>query len=331
MNRTFLPLVLLLLAALAGCAREDATAVHASGQVEATEVRLAAKVGGIVSTIAVDEGDPVAAGQVVATLDTVDLVLQRGQVVAELAQARAQLALLEAGARSEDVAAARAAVALRRSEYQAAVTDYERAQALFERGAVAAKARDDARTRRDTAEAALRQAEDVARGVARGPRAEEKAAARAAVARVQARLDAVDQQIKDATVRSPLAGTVSERLVEAGELVTPGTGLLVVTDVARPWLTAFVTGADLPRIKVGAEAIVTTDAKGDPGRKGRVSAISPTAEFTPRNVQTRDERARMVYRIRIRIDNADGRFKPGMSADAAIQTTAAPAAHAATP
>jgi len=311
---------LLLLAAATGCAGDRDDVVRASGQIEATEVRLAAKVGGIVATVTVDEGDTVTAGQVVATLDTVDLALARAQAVAERAQAAAQLALLDAGSRSEDIASARAEVTLRRSDFENAERDFERAQALFERGAIAAQARDDARARQDMARAALRQAEEAARRVARGPRIEEKAAARAALARAQARLEAVAQQVEDATVRAPSSGTVTERLVEPGELVTPGSGLLVYADVTRPWLTAFVTGEDLPRVVIGADALVTTDARGDRGRPGKVAAISPTAEFTPRNVQTRDERARLVHRVRIRVDNRDGRFKPGMSADAAIET-----------
>ena len=328
MNRPLVPFALLALA-LAGCAREDGDTVHASGQIEAVEVRLASKVGGIVATMSVDVGDSVSAGQVVATLDTVDLALARDQAAAERAQAAAQLALLEAGSRPEDIAAARAETQLRQSDAEAAARDYDRAAALFERGAIAAQARDDAQARRDRTNAALRTAEENARRIARGPRAEEKAAARAALARAQARLAAVAQQIADATVRAPGPGTVTERLVEPGELVTPGAGLLVVADVARPWLTAFVTGADLPRIRIGSAAVVTTDAKGDRGRPGTVTAISPTAEFTPRNVQTRDERARLVHRIRIRVENADGRFKPGMSADARIEALPADASTAA--
>jgi HlyD family secretion protein len=157
----------------------------------------------------------------------------------------------------------------------------------------------------------------------RGPRSEEKAAARAVVARAEAARAAALERLRDATVLAPLDGVIGEKLIEAGERVTPGDGLFVVLDLDHPWLTAFVTGEDLPRVKVGSAATVTTDARGDPGRPGRVTAISPSAEFTPRNVQTREERARLVYRVRIRIDNADGRFKPGMSADAVI--AAAPA------
>jgi HlyD family secretion protein len=316
--------IALVLAGLAaGCARDDGGAVLASGQIEATEVRLATKVAGVVAAIAVEEGDSVRAGQVVAMLDTVDLALARRQAAADLAQAEAGLDLARAGSRAEDIAAARAAVAQKRSDFDGAERDDIRAEALLASGSVSAKARDDARVRRDMAAAALAQAQEAERRAVRGSRPEEIAAARAARDRAAARLEAVAQQVADATVRAPLDGIVSEKLVEAGELVGAGSGIAIITDITHPWLTAFVTGEDLPRLRLGGKARVTTDARGDAGHDGVVAAIASTAEFTPRNVQTRDERARLVYRVKIRLENADGRFKPGMPADARIE--AAPA------
>jgi HlyD family secretion protein len=124
--------------------------------------------------------------------------------------------------------------------------------------------------------------------------------------------------VADCTVRAPLSGVVTAKLVEVGELVNAGTGLLVVSDLDHPWATVFVGGADLPRVAVGAAASVTTDASGDRGRTGHVSYVSPTAEFTPRNVQTRDERARLVYRVKVLVPNPDHRYKPGMPVDVRI-------------
>jgi HlyD family secretion protein len=324
MSPSFRSAALLLTVGLAaGCARDDGRSVRASGQIEATEVRLATKVAGVVAALTVEEGDSVRTGQVIAVLDTVDLALTRRQAAADLAQAEAGLALALAGSRAEDIAAARAAVAQKQSDFDGARRDADRAAALFTSGAIAAKARDDAMVRRDMAQAALDQAREAERRARRGSRPEEVAAVRAARDRARARLDAVAQQVADATVRSPLDGLVSEKLVEAGEMVVAGAGIVILTDIAHPWLTAFVTGDDLPRVRIGGKALVTTDAKGDPGHPGIVSSVASTAEFTPRNVQTRDERARLVYRVKIRLENADGRFKPGMPADALIE--AAPA------
>jgi membrane fusion protein YbhG len=114
---------------------------------------------------------------------------------------------------------------------------------------------------------------------------------------------------------------VTRRLAEKGELAARGTGIVVVTDLADAWLNAYVTEPDLGRLRVGQEAqVVTDDAQ---TRKGRVSFVASEAEFTPKNVQTRDERVKLVYRIKVALDNADGLFKPGMPATARLQPAAA--------
>jgi HlyD family secretion protein len=115
---------------------------------------------------------------------------------------------------------------------------------------------------------------------------------------------------------------VTERLVEKGELVTRGTGLMVVTEIARPWLTIYLPEPDLGRVRLGQEAEVTTG--GGEKRTGRLDFISPQAEFTPKNVQTPEERAKLVYRVKIGLENADGLFKPGMPASARLRPAETP-------
>jgi HlyD family secretion protein len=314
---------LLGLALALGCGRGDRGALQASGQVEATEVRLATKVQGTVERLAVDEGDSVVTGEPLVVLDTTDVALARNQARGDRDQARANLALLTAGSRVEDVRAAESEVARRRADLDGASKDLVRMQALLDEGSGAEKPRDDARVRRDMAQASLRSADEQFARMRRGARPEEIAAARAGLARTQARLDLADQQVADCIVRAPLNGVVTSKLVEVGELMNAGAGLLVVSDLDHPWATVFVGGADLPRVRVGAAANVTTDAAGDKGRAGHVSYVSPTAEFTPRNVQTRDERARLVYRVKILLPNADHRYKPGMPVDVRIDAGAA--------
>ena len=308
--------LLFVLLVLAGCGRDDGKGIRASGQVEATEVRVAAKVPGNLERVAVEEGDAVTKGSVLAVLDTVDLALVKSQNAADRDQARANLALLQAGSRREDVAGGRAVVAQRKADFEAADKELQRQQALLAKGLGAEKAVDDARGRRDMAKAALDAANESLARLVKGSRPEEIAGARAAYARAQAKLEASEEQVEDGVIRSPLDGVVTAKLAESGEYVNAGTGIVVVSDILHPWLTVFVGGSDLPKVKVGSVARVYTDAKGDKGRDGRVSYVSPTAEFTPRNVQTREERSKLVYRVKIQLDNRDGTFKPGMPADA---------------
>jgi HlyD family secretion protein len=302
----------------AACGRsEEAGVITASGHVEATEVRLSAKVPGHVEAMAVQEGDAVAAGQEIARIDVTDTRLALAAAAAERAQADAELRLRLAGSRREDVAEAEAQVQRARADLRGAEEDLARMEKLLKSGSGTDKARDDARTRRDVAAANVEAAGERLRRLQAGSRPEEKDAARARVASADARIAQLRQQVEDAVVRSPVAGVVTEKLAERGELLARGAGLAVVTELARPWLTVYLPEPELGRIRLGQEAEVVTDA--GQRRTGRVTFVSPQAEFTPKNVQTADERAKLVYRLKISLDNADGVFKPGMPAEARLR------------
>ena len=153
-----------------------------------------------------------------------------------------------------------------------------------------------------------------------GSRPEEIEASRARVAGAEARIAQLEQQLLDARVTSPLEGVVTEKIAEAGELLQAGSPLVVVTDLGSPWLTVYVTGPDLGRIRLGQEAEVVTDD--GQSRKGTITFIASQAEFTPKNVQTRDERVKLVYKVKVGLDNPDGLFKPGMPAEAHVRAAA---------
>jgi HlyD family secretion protein len=291
--------------------------IAASGHVEATEVRLSAKGAGQVAALAVQEGDRVTAGQEVARIDTTDLRLALDVAKAERAQADAERRLRVAGARKEDIAEADAQQDRAQAELRGSQEDLVRMEKLLASGSGVDKARDDARTRRDMAAANLEAARERLRKLRAGSRPQEIDAAAARVAGADARIAQLQQQIADAVITSPIAGVVTGRLVEAGELVTRGTAVVVVTELARPWLTVYLSEPDLGRIRLGQEAEVSTD--GGQRRTGRVTYVSPQAEFTPKNVQTPDERAKLVYKVKLGLENADGLFKPGMPAQARLQ------------
>ncbi|MCL4821911.1 MAG: efflux RND transporter periplasmic adaptor subunit [Vicinamibacteria bacterium] len=318
--RPRLPLAALaaVLALGAGCrSAPDNGAIAASGHVEATEVRLAAKVGGRLLALDAEEGDVVTKGQVLARIDTTDLELALAAARAERAQADAGLRLSLAGARAEEIREAKAQVARAEAELDGARRDLERMQGLLDSGSGTPKSRDDARVRRDASAAVLDAARERLLRLETGARAEEKDAARARLAAADARIAQVEQQIADATVVSPLAGVLTEKLAEPGELLAPGAGLAVITDLQDAWLTVYVGEPDLGRIRLGQKAAIVTDDGQQ--REGTVSFVSPRAEFTPKNVQTRDERVKLVYRLKVALPNADGLFKPGMPAEARLE------------
>jgi HlyD family secretion protein len=324
--------VLAVSALVAGCAAEEpSNTLRVSGHVEATEVQVAAEVGGRIVELGADEGDRVAVGDLIARLDTRDTELQVQRLRAERASADAQLRLLRAGSRKEDVAQAEAQVDAASAEVTAidadlkpAERDLERFEALLEANAGSQKQRDDAlarvnvaRERRRGAEEQVRAARETLARLRSGARPEEIDAARARVATVDAQLAALEKSLADAEVHAPVSGVVTQTLADQGEIVARGAPLVVVTDLDRAWANLFVPEPMVPRIRLGQNAMVFTDAGGS-GLTGEVTFVSPKAEFTPRNVQTAEERSKLVYRIKVQVDNREGVLKPGMPVDAEL-------------
>jgi HlyD family secretion protein len=328
MNR----LAFALIASCIACTEQaPADRLRVSGHVEATETRVAPEVGGRILTLTVKEGDRVQPGQVLMTLDTRDVQLSIQRARAEQAAADAQLRLVLAGARVEDIRQAQAQVdtaraeqAAARTELEAAEQDLARFEALLATNSGSRKQRDDAATRRDLArdrisqtQSRVRTAEEALAKLKAGARQEEIDAARARVAGAAAQIAALEKGLADATVEAPVGGIVTEKLAEVGEVIPPRAPALVVVDLDRAWADVFVPEPAVPQIKLGQPATVFTDAGGQ-GLAGTVGYISPKAEFTPRNVQTAEERSKLVYRVRINVDNRDGVLKQGMPVEAEI-------------
>jgi HlyD family secretion protein len=329
LSRLLVPVVPALLVACAPAPPSDRLRV--SGNIEATEVHTAAEVGGRLVELRVDEGDRIEAGAVIARLDTEDTMLQMARMRADRATAVAQLRLLEAGSRAEDIRQARAQVdaatadvAAIDAETTAAQLDLDRFQALLTANAGSVKQRDDAQARVDTAMARQRAAQDRVRSaretLARleaGTRPEEIQTARARVAAADAQIAVLEKSVRDASVISPISGIVTQKLVDQGEIIARGTPLVVITDLDHAWANLFVPEPIVPRVTIGQAATVLTDAGGQ-GIPGKVTFVSPRAEFTPRNVQTAEERSKLVYRIKVTVDNSAGILKLGMPVDAEL-------------
>jgi HlyD family secretion protein len=310
-------------AAACGTRATEAPA-RASGYVEATDVRVASRIAGRVASVTVQEGQRVEAGAVVATLSLIDIELALARIRTERAQAVAQLNLLLAGPRIEDIKLAEAQAAAASADQRSAETDLASAridearfQQLMDRNAGIAKQRDDAVARRQLAEARvhaaaerLSAAKSTVERVKAGARPEEIAGARAKVASVDAQAAILERDRAEATIVAPISGIVASRLVEPGELVAVGAPIVLLVDLDRAWASVYLEETLVPQVRIDQPATVITD--GGDRIDGRVSFISPKAEFTPRNVQTADERAKLVYRIKVAVDNSKGVLKPGM-------------------
>lgn len=319
MKRTrILPILMILVAQGPGCqAKAQSPNIVAAGHVEATDIHISAKVPGRLVEAPLKEGDPVKSGDVITRQSTTDVEMLIRQAKAERAQAEAEYRLRVAGARKEDIAEMEAQIRATEADIAGARLDLDRMQGLLDRNSGAAKARDDAQTRHRILEARLAAQRQTLGKLRSGARPEEIDSAGARVASLSARLAQLEQQLNDATIKSLADGIVTSRVAEPGEQLQSGSPICVITKLAEAWLTVYVTDLDLARIRLGQEATVTTD--GGQTRKGRITYIASKAEFTPKNVQTRDERVKLVYRVKVGLDNADLFFKPGMPAEATLE------------
>ena len=332
MKRLLVVLTLGLAPFAVACAKTGAMpANRASGYVEATEVRVSAQVGGRILELKVGEGDRVKTGDLLARLDVADTELSLQRAAADRDQAEAQFALLRAGSRAEDVRQAESQRASAQNEARAAAAeldsakaDVERFEQLLRANAGSVKQRDDAVTRRDVAAARLHGAQDQARAAAdlvarlkAGSRPQEIQAGRARVASADAQIATLRKAIADASVIAPVGGIVTSKLLDAGEMAAPHAPIVVVTDLDHAWANVYVDEQTVPQLRIGQPAAILTDA----GQRlnGTITFISPKAEFTPRNVQTAEERSKLVYRIKVTADNHEGILKPGMPVEAELQ------------
>lgn len=282
------------------------------GNVDIRQVDLGFRVGGRIAEVLVDEGDVMGAGQPMARLDRDILAQQLDQAAARVANEEANLARLERGYRVQDIAQARSSVAAAMAVAENASINLHRVQALRAENAISQKELDNARAQEREAAARLRSARSNLDMLLSGYREEEVMAQRATLAAARAQLNLARIQLDDAELVAPQKGVVLTRAREAGAIVQEGQTVYTLTLTDPVWLRAYVSEPDLGLVKPGMPVSVLVDAA--PGRSfpGVVGFISPTAEFTPKTVETREVRTNLVYRLRVRVDDPDNVMRQGM-------------------
>jgi HlyD family secretion protein len=284
------------------------------------------------------------------------LAWQRGNQAAELDQRKAELAStaarlqeLKSGSRPQEIQEAKAAVDSAQSEFDRAQRDWDRAQTLYKNDDISTAQYDQYRNRWENAEAMLKQTKERQALVLAGPRIEQIDAAaaqmdraraalkmtesnaleikrreqelplrRSEIARAAASLAMIESQLADTLAYSPVDGVVLVKAADVGEVLAAGTTIVTIGDIDHPWLRAYVNETDLGRVKLGTKAKITTDSYPGKEYEGRVSFISSEAEFTPKQIQTKEERVKLVYRIKIDLQNPEHELKSNMPADAIL-------------
>jgi HlyD family secretion protein len=318
---------LLLLAAVAAVALtrggEDGDGgLVASGTVEATEADVGFGVGGRIADVAVAEGDRVAAGQILARLDADELEARLAAAEAQVGVAGSQLEELRRGPRAEEVAQARAAVAGVAERLADARRTADRARALYEAGAVSQQEQEQTATQVLVLEAQHAQAAEQLRALEAGTRRERIEGGASAVRQAEAAAAQARATLEHTTAESPWAGLVTERHREPGETVSAGVPIVTVLNPADRWVRVYIGEGDIARVVPGQPARIHADGLATPF-DGRIVHVASEAEFTPRNVQTPEERSRLVYAVKVRIDgDPDLRLKPGMPVDVRLSLDA---------
>jgi HlyD family secretion protein len=285
-------------------------------------VEISFKVAGRLHQRLVDEGDLVRSGQQIALLVPTEFREERDTRGAELKAAQAALQDLLAGSRKEEIAQAEAAVARVKAEANRMAKDYLRSEELYKREIIAIQELESIRAGRDSTAAAVKEAEERLKLMKIGPRPDAVDQARARMAAAQAARDLAETRLSETIIFSPVDGLVLSKHAEPGEMLAAGAPVITVGKMDEVWLKAYIPETELGRVKVGQAVRVTSDTWPGKVYAGKITFISSQAEFTPKNVQTEKERVRLVYRVKITLPNPALELKPGMPADAVIETGA---------
>ncbi|MCX7945243.1 MAG: efflux RND transporter periplasmic adaptor subunit [Deltaproteobacteria bacterium] len=315
MMKKQLLLIFLLFFSLAQCKKENPDVISASGILDSTQIRISSKLGGKILKMYADEGRKIKKGDILFETDCEELRLQLLQAETNLMIAKNQYSLVIKGARREDIEQVKYSIDILETNLLIAKNDFERAKRLFEANAISQKTLEEAELKVKVIEKQIEASKQNYQKVKNISRAEEIEAARLRIESSNIAIDILKERMSDCTVTSPVDGTITKKIFNEGELIAPGSPVYLITDTSKIFLKIYLPEKEIFRIKIGDKAIIKTDA--DIGEfQGVVTYISDEAEFTPKTIQTKDERTKLVFMVKIEIDNVDGRLKSGLPADA---------------
>lgn len=288
--------------------------LQASGTIEATTVEVCARLNGTLQNLSVSEGMKVEKGQLLAELSRSDLLSQRERDALGVQVAQARYNDLVSGFRNEEIKEATSNLGLAEANLEQALTDLNRAEQLFKAGALSQEKLDAAQLNKTTREKQVEVAKSRLQLLESGNRPEVIAGAAAEVERNKAILKTTEAMLADLKIFSPLNGTISNKNYENGEYIPAGASLLSIVDLNRLWIKVYIPADDLPRVKLNQT--VGVSVSGSPQVfTGKVTYIASQGEFTPKTIQTKKERANVVFAVKVAVKNQKGILKPGMPAD----------------
>jgi len=303
---------------LIGCNGNDEDRIEASGNIEATNIIVSSQVSGKVIRVLKDEGTRVNNGDTVIIIDTETYELKLAEAMATQDFAQAQYNLLKKGARDEDINQAEENLNQAQISFELAEKDKQRMENLYESKSITKKQFDDAIANYDISLAKLNSAKENFQKVKNLSRPEELMQAKANLDKALANVNLIKKNLSDCYVTSPSSGFITKKFIEAGETAGMMSSLFQVADLSSVELVIYIPETELGKIKLNQQAEISVDTFPEKSFEGKVIYISPEAEFTPKNIQTQEERTKLVFAVKIKIDNPDFELKDGMPADAVI-------------
>jgi HlyD family secretion protein len=304
---------------ITGCNNKRSAEIDASGTLETVEVNVSSKVTGQLMKLNIAEGSKVQIGDTIAIIDHDMLSLQLRQAEAGVDVAEAQFSLLHNGARSEDLILAQESIKQSEVSFATAESDYQRIKELYAQQSASKKQFEDAESRYSITQAQLNSAKQNLQKLQRFARPEDLSAAKARVDQAKAQANIIRKQIADSYIIAPVSGVITHKPVEEGELIGTGAVIVKISRLEKMELRIYVNETELGKVKLGGIADVVIDTYPDKNYPGKVVYVSPNAEFTPRNIQTKDERTKLVFAVKLEVENTDGGLKSGMPADAYLK------------
>lgn len=297
---------------------ENQTNLELSGTIETTNVVISSKVAGEISSINVKEGDSIEIGDTLLIIDHENYEIQKAQAEAALMGAKASYQLLKNGARKEDISSAKEMYSQAKANFELSESDFTRFKNLYDQKVITKKQFEEISTRYEISKSQLNQAEQNLKKIENFARPEEINAAQARENQAKASYDLINKLISDCFVVSPISGIVTEKYVEKGETAVPQTSLLQISNLSKVEIYVYVAEANLGKIKLGEKAEIKIDTFSEKVYDGKVTYISSEAEFTPKTIQTKDERTKLVFAIKVEAENKDFELKSGLPADVKI-------------
>jgi len=299
---------------------KDQNTIEVSGIIEAIETEIRSQIQGEVKQILVIEGQYINKGDLLCLLDAEKLHIQLDQVRAVLEGAELKLRLFRKGTKKELIAVAKNQLESAEKELEMSKKDQERMAKLFSEGAVSQIQKEQADLRLKVSLDRYESAKENYQLALRGKEREEIEMVETEIKSLQAQEQLLLRQIKDSEIRSPINGYLNIKHVEVGELALPGTILFSLIDLAQTYVKTYVPERHIGRIKIGDKVEVFSDSFPEKVFRGEVNYISDKAEFAPKDIQTKEERLKLVFMIKSYLENSEMELKPGMPVEVRIIT-----------